>query len=90
MNELQQPKQRNSFRYENGKMTINGVTDVISFDEKQVVLRLTDGLITVRGNSFKMEEMGTKTGVFTMNGNVNSLFCHEKAEKTSFLNKIFK
>ncbi|MGN1042219.1 MAG: YabP/YqfC family sporulation protein [Christensenellales bacterium] len=79
-----------SFRYENGKTTVSGVTNVISFDEKEVVLRLHDCLLTIKGCGFKMEEMEVKSGLFTMNGNIASMVYHEKAEKTSFFNKIFK
>lgn len=82
--------EKSSLRYENGKVTVTAVKEVASFDEKQAVLRLNGGLVTIKGNGFKLEEMGTKSGVFCMEATVSTVEYHEKAEKTSLLKKIFK
>lgn len=88
MNE--QTKNTNTFRYENGKITLSGVLNVNAFDEKEVVLRLTNSILTIHGNGFKMEEMETKSGLFSMNGTISSLSYHDKGEKTSFIKRLLK
>ncbi len=86
----EQTKSSNSLRYENGKITVSGVINVDSFDEKEVNLRLVSDVLTIRGSGFKMEETDTKSGLFTMNGTIASLNYHAKGEKVGFIKRLLK
>ncbi len=75
---------------EKGKITVGDMKEIVSFDEKEVVLRCSDSLLTVRGSGFGLEATDVKTGTFSMKGKINSLVYHDRGEKTSFLKKLFK
>lgn len=79
-----------SFRYDNGKITISGVINVDSFDEKEAQLRLESSTLLLRGSGFKLEDMEVKSGLLNMYGRLVSMTYHEKIEKMSFIKRLFK
>lgn len=79
-----------SFRYENGKIIVTGVISVDSFDEKTVVVRLSDNAITVKGQDFLVEDMNIASGLLTVSGKLSSLNYHNKMEKLSVVKRLFK
>ena len=83
-------KSPHSFKYEAGKMVITGVISVDNYDDKSMELRINDGLLTLRGRDFVLEEMEVKSGIVILSGVLHSTDYHAKAEKVGLLNRIFK
>ena len=76
-------------------MEINGVTDVVSFDEQAVVLQTLCGTLTVEGSSLHIHVLSIEEGVVTLDGKVFSI-AYEDAEDTdpnakgNFFGKLFR
>lgn len=83
-------KSTHSFRYENGKIIITGVTEIISFDEKEFTVRLQTSTLSLNGRDFKLEDTDVKSGLCSVNGVLLSAIYREKAEKMSFMKRLFK
>ncbi len=79
-----------SFRYDNGKIIITGVVSVDSFDDKDIVVRLSNNAIVLKGQDFVVEEMNLETGFLTVSGKLWSLVYRDKAEKLSFFKRLMK
>jgi len=71
---------------------IEGVTDVISFDEMSVVLETVQGRMTVNGIGLKVKQLTLDKGVLGIEGTVNELYYTESAgnNKKGFLGKLMR
>ncbi len=68
-------------------MVINGVLEVISFDEESVRLMSVEGEIYVEGEEIKIGVLDTDKGVVTLSGRVNGFYYvsdEKKAKKGLF------
>ena len=75
------------------KMTISGVTDVLSFDDQIIVLETNLGLLTIKGENLKINKLNIDTSEFSLNGNINSIAYSDgqlDIKQNSLLGKIFK
>ena len=75
------------------KMSISGVTDILSFDDQIVILETNLGLLTIKGENLKINKLNIDTYEFSLTGNISAvIYSNENPElKTSnFLSKIFK
>ena len=73
---------------------IRGVDDVISFDEKEVILETTLGRLTVKGEDMKVSRLTVEQGEVEIGGRMDSLVYSDsrgrKAQGESFLGRLFK
>lgn len=58
---------------ERSKLTVTGVTEVVSFDEETVVLRTVAGGLLVQGRDMHMKTLSTEGGQVVVEGQVDSL-----------------
>ncbi len=80
---------------ENRELTsIEGVEEVISFDEESVICETTMGTLMIRGNEMHVEKLNLEQGILTVTGEVETM---EYSEPGSFaktgggiLGRIFK
>ena len=75
-----------------GKLTISGVTDVDSFDEKQVILYTNMGELTITGKDLHVNEMSVGSGEMMIEGDIWSLCYGDKDRRgnLSFFGKLFR
>lgn len=78
-----------------GKLSISGVLDVLSFDDQVVIIETELGLLTVKGESLKINKLNIDTSEVIVEGDISSMSYSEakNTEKTkgnSFISKIFK
>jgi sporulation protein YabP len=76
-------------------MEINGVTDVVSFDEQAVVLQTVCGTMTVEGSSLHIHVLSMEEGIVTLDGKVYSVAYEESDDgdansKSNFFGKLFR
>lgn len=76
-------------------MEVLGVTDVISFDEQEVVLDTVCGRLAVEGTNLHVQVLSIENGVVSMEGKINSVVYYEtesaeKDEKNGFFGRIFR
>ncbi len=74
------------------KLTLSGVTDVDSFDERCIILYTQLGELVIKGRDLHINSMSVETGDMTIDGEIWSLNYGDKDKKStaSFLGKLFR
>ena len=82
------------FLQNRGNVSITGVTDVVSFDESQVILDTDMGLLTVKGKDLHVSRLTIEKGEVDVDGTVDSLAysSNESIRRAgeSMLSRLFK
>ncbi|MGI5972069.1 MAG: sporulation protein YabP [Oscillospiraceae bacterium] len=72
-------------------LSVSGVTDVMSFDENEIIMETTKGGLTVSGKDLQVESLSLETGDVGISGNIDSLRYHENlASGRGFFARLFK
>ena len=58
-------------------LTMNGVTEVISFDDTAVVLRTSLGVLTVHGRQLQLKTLSVDGGQMAVDGHITALIYQE-------------
>ncbi len=73
---------------------ISGVEEVVSFDDREVVLETSQGTLTVKGEGLKVSRLTVEQGEVDIGGRMDSFVYTEsrgrKAQGESFLSRLFK
>ena len=69
---------------ERSKLTMTGVTEVVSFDDATVVLRTVLGTLEVQGQQLKLKNLSLDGGQVTIDGHISALYYEEPREKRRF------
>ena len=75
------------------KLSISGVSDVLSFDDQIIIIETDLGLLTIKGENIRINKLSIDTSDVIIEGNINSLvYSNSDFQKKSgnILNKIFK
>lgn len=86
-------KQNQNLILENRKnLSISGITDVDSFDEKTICLYTQLGELTIQGKELHIDSMSVETGDMSITGDIWSIIYGDKERKSplSFFGRIFK
>lgn len=75
--------------------TVSGVLDVISFDEKIIMLSTQCGKITIKGDQLHVNQLSLEKGEVDISGRVDTLIYSESGKqqdghKESVLGRLFK
>ena len=86
-------KQNHNLILENRKsLSISGITDVDSFDEKEISLYTHLGELTIQGRELHIDAMSVETGDMTITGDVWAIIYGDKDKKgpISALGRLFR
>ncbi|MDE5619934.1 MAG: sporulation protein YabP [Ruminococcus sp.] len=86
-------KQNQNLILENRKnLSISGITDVDSFDEKAICLYTQLGELTIQGRELHIDSMSVETGDMTITGDIWAVVYGDKERKgpLSALGRLFK
>ncbi|HOO22593.1 MAG TPA: YabP/YqfC family sporulation protein [Clostridia bacterium] len=83
-------KSPHSLKYENGRISVSGVVNLDSFENNEIVARLTDKSMVLKGEKLNVEDLNVKTGLMVITGEIHSLVYHRKLEKLSLVKRLFK
>ena len=75
------------------KLTINGVIEVINFNENQILLNTDVGTMLVKGQGLKMNKLDVQNGDVIITGKVDSfVYTSEKSKvkKDSVIARLFR
>lgn len=74
------------------RLSINGVKEIINFDENAVNLKTVCGELSIEGENIHINVLNIEKGELEMQGKINGLnyFDSGDGEKRSLLSKIFK
>ena len=92
-NILSQTKTNHSVIMENRHtMTISGITDVDSFDEKFICLYTQLGELTIKGRELHIDTMSVETGDMVITGDIWSAVYGDRDKKSpvSALGRLFR
>lgn len=73
--------------------TITGVSDVLSFDEKEIFLETEQGMLTIKGKELHISRLTLEKGEVDIDGKVDSLVYSDggrSQKKESVLGRLFK
>ena len=59
------------------KLTVTGVTEVVSFDETAVVLQTGLGVLMVHGQGLQLKQLSVEGGQVAVDGTINALVYEE-------------
>lgn len=79
-----------SLNYAGGRLSVSGVVEVKSFDEKLIVIALDGRTLTVKGDNFSVTELTVSGGNFAVNGTVTSLVYTRGKSNDGMLKRLFK
>lgn len=75
------------------KLTINGVVEVINFNEDQILLNTDVGTMIIKGQELRMNKLDVQNGDVLITGKVDSFVYtsdKSKAKKDSILSRLFR
>lgn len=72
------------------KLSLSGVFDVESFDDKCVICYTDFGKLIIRGNGLRVDSINVDNGDMEIAGRVFSLFYADEKPSKSVFSKLFK
>lgn len=76
------------------KMILDGVTEIVSFDEHQILLKTVLGNLDIRGEELKMNKLDVQNGDIIIVGNIGYIVytSEEKKRKKSdsIISRLFR
>ncbi len=92
--EIKIEDKRSSLMLENRKkLTVNGVIEVINFNENQILLNTDVGTMIVKGRELKMNKLDVQNGDVIITGQVDSFVYtsdKSKEKKDSIISRLFR
>lgn len=79
-----------SVNYAKGVLTVTGVKEVDSFEDKEVILKLGTGGMVVKGSGLAVSELSVSSGTLRVTGVIESISYNKVREKQNFFKKLFK
>lgn len=74
--------------------TLNGVNDVLSFDEHEILLETEQGMLMIKGNDLHVNRLTLDKGEIDVDGKIDSLTYSDvngsSHKNESFLSKLFR
>ena len=70
-------------------VTLDGVKNVIGFDESYVSLESESGKVTIEGGGLKIESLSKEDGVIFVSGTISGIFYSEEKSAKSVFAKLF-
>ena len=72
------------------RLSITGVTDVISFDEGEVLAETALGLLMTSGEDLHVERLSLEVGELVLTGRIDGLeYVGDRQQKGSFWSRLF-
>lgn len=74
------------------KGTVTGVLDVFSFDEHEILLKTSQGMLTIKGNELHVSRLELEKGEIDLEGQVDAFLYsgkEPKKKKGSALARLF-
>lgn len=74
---------------ERNRLTMTGVTEVVSFDENSVVLHTALGTLTIHGKELQLKTLSLDGGQVAVSGTVSALVYEDPRPAGSWLRRLF-
>ena len=70
-------------------LTMTGITEVVSFDDRAVVLRTCMGTLVVHGQGLQLKQLSQEGGQTTVEGEISALVYEQSGSGRSFWGRLF-
>ena len=70
------------------KLTVTGVTEVVSFEDSTVVLHTGMGTLVVQGRELQLKMLSLEGGQVAVDGHVSALLYEEPRQSGSWLRRL--
>lgn len=74
---------------ERKKLTMNGVTEVVSFEEDAVILKTALGTLVIQGRDLQLKTLSLDGGQVDVEGTVSALIYEEPKRSGGALRRLF-
>lgn len=74
---------------ERKKLTVTGVTEVVSFDEENVVVRTALGTLVVQGQGLQLKQLTLEGGNVAVDGEIGSLLYEQSRQTGNLFSRLF-
>lgn len=71
------------------RITLNGVSNVLGFDEAYVTLETSEGKICIEGGGLKIESLSREGGEIEITGRIDGVFYSRNKKAKSTIGKLF-
>lgn len=71
------------------QLSVSGVEDVESFDEREIVMRTSGGTLVISGEDLSISRLSVDAGDVNVQGQISELRYEEPAEHRSLWNRLF-
>ena len=72
------------------RLSISGVLDVASFDEKSVICKTNRGGLIVRGSELSVDKLSLEGGELSVEGTVDSIVYESVTQSGGFFARLFR
>ena len=76
------------------KVEVTGVRDLLVFDETEVIMETSEGMLSIRGSELHMSSLNLEQGLIGVAGEIMDLFYNESGgaiqTKPSLMNRLFR
>ena len=72
------------------KLSVSGVTEVESFDERSIVLETSRGRLVIRGEALNIGKLSTEQGDVHVDGQIDALYYEESAPRQNLWARLFR
>ena len=70
-------------------LTMDGVTEVVSFDDTTVILRTSLGTLIIQGRDLQLKTLSLDGGQVAVDGNVSALIYEDPRPQGGWLRRLF-
>ena len=74
---------------ERNRLTLNGVSNIESFDDGYITLEIGEGRISVEGEGLKIESLCREGGEIQITGKINGVFYSDKKKLSGKFRGLF-
>ncbi len=78
------------FLSDKSDLVIDGVQNILSFDERYVSLDTLGGRINIEGSELKVDSLQKENGKIHITGNISGVFYSSESIKRGAFSKLFK
>ncbi len=75
---------------ERKKLTMTGVSEVVSFDDTSVVLKTGMGVLTVHGENLQLKNLSAEGGQVAVDGKITALVYEEPRAERGWLQRMLR
>ena len=75
---------------ERSRLSMTGVSEVVSFDENAVVLNTSLGVLTIQGHQLQLKQLSLDGGQVAVDGSISALIYEDPRPAGSWLQRLLR